>query len=102
LARPTGVSQFAPDRLVLERMPARGSESRDSPRVAFAGHVNETPWDRFHAAYFSGYALWTYLTHPFLYAYPGFLVAEEIPHGRRNGENLAPVESDFSGQRRQP
>jgi hypothetical protein len=77
--------QFTPDRLVLETDAGEVIESRDGPRAAFAGHVNETPWDRFHAAYFSGYALWTYLTQPFLYAYPGF-VTEEIAPWEENGE----------------
>jgi hypothetical protein len=54
-------------------------EVRDNPRDAFAGHVGETPWDALHAAYFDGYALWTYLTQPFLYTYPGFETAEIEP-----------------------
>jgi hypothetical protein len=54
-------------------------EVRDNPRGAFAGHTNETPWDRLHAAYFDGYALWTYLTQPLLYTHPGFAVEEVEP-----------------------
>jgi hypothetical protein len=77
--------QFTPDRLVLETDTGKMIESRDGPRAAFAGHANETPWDRFHAAYFCGYALWTYLTQPFLYAYPGFVTEEIAPWGE-NGE----------------
>ena len=77
--------QLTQDRLVLETDTGELIESRDRPRDAFAGHVNETPWDRFHAAYFSGYALWTYLTQPFLYTYPGF-VTEEISPWEENGE----------------
>jgi len=38
-----------------------------------------TPWDPLHRAYFNGYALWTYLTTPFLFAEPGFRVAEIAP-----------------------
>src|SRR6202041_539269 len=45
----------------------------------FAAHTQETPWDTLHAAYFNGYALWTYLTQPFLYAYPGFKTMELEP-----------------------
>jgi hypothetical protein len=70
---------FTPDRLVLETDTGEMIESRDSPRIAFAGHTNETPWDQFHAAYFDAYALWTYLTQPFLYTYPGFTVDEVDP-----------------------
>jgi hypothetical protein len=32
-----------------------------------------------HAAYFDGCALWTHLTQPFLYRYPGFLVTQIEP-----------------------
>ena len=71
--------RFTPDRLVLETDAGEVIEVRDNPRGAFAGHTNETPWDRLHAAYFDGYALWTYLTQPFLYTYPGFAVEEIEP-----------------------
>src|SRR3984893_11462913 len=77
--------RFTPGSLVLETDAGEVIESRDSPRTSFAGHVNETPWDLLHAAYFSGYALWTYLTQPFLYAYPGF-VTDEIEPWEENGE----------------
>ena len=77
--------RFTPDRLVLETDAGEVIESRDNPRSAFAGHVVETPWDPLHAAYFNGYALWTYLTQPFLYTYPGF-VTEEIEPWAENGE----------------
>jgi hypothetical protein len=76
---------FTPDRLVLESNTGAVVESRDSPRAAFAGHTNETPWDLLHAAYFNGYALWTYLTQPFLYTYPGF-ITDEIEPWEENGE----------------
>ena len=36
----------------------------------------DTPWDPLDRAYFNGYALWTYLTTPFLLAMPGFGVTE--------------------------
>jgi hypothetical protein len=54
-------------------------EIRDNPRAAFADHTDQTPWDQLHAAHFDGYALWTYLTQPFLYRYPGFLATEIEP-----------------------
>jgi hypothetical protein len=88
--------QFAPDRLVLETEAGEVIESRDRPRDSFAGHVNETPWDRLHAAYFTGYALWTYLTQPFLYAYPGF-VTDEIEPWRENGETWRRLKVIFPG-----
>jgi hypothetical protein len=52
---------------------------RSNPRSSFAGHEITTPWDSLHRAYFNGYALWTYLTTPFLLAVPGAEVAEVEP-----------------------
>jgi hypothetical protein len=46
---------------------------------AMKGLVQDTPWDPLHRAYFNGYALWTYLTTPFLMAMPGFEVTEIAP-----------------------
>ena len=77
--------RFMPDLLILEGEEGEVIDVRNDPRSAFAGHVTETPWDRFHAAYFHGYALWTYLTQPFLYTYPGFAV-EEIEPWEEHGE----------------
>src|SRR5260370_32943888 len=77
--------RFMPDLLILQGEEGEVIDVRNDPRSAFAGHVTETPWDRFHAAYFSGYALWTYLTQPFLYTYPGFAV-DEIEPWEEDGE----------------
>ncbi len=78
-------SVFTPARLTVETADGQVVEERDNPEAAFAGQVRETPWDRLHAAYFASEALWTYLTSPFLYTYPGF-VTEEIEPWEENGE----------------
>lgn len=54
-------------------------EQRANPRESFNGHSLNTPWDDIQVAYFQGEALWTYLTTPFLYTYPGFVVTEMEP-----------------------
>ncbi|RDS80952.1 hypothetical protein [Dyella psychrodurans] len=77
--------QFTPHRLTLETDAGELLQVRDAPRDAFAGHTNETPWDVFHAAYFDAYALWTYLTQPFLYTYPD-VQTEEIEPWFEEGE----------------
>jgi hypothetical protein len=59
-------------------------EPRDA-EAAFAGQTLETPWDKFHVAYFASEALWTYLTSPFLYTYPGF-ESEKIEPWQENGK----------------
>lgn len=60
-------------------------EQRESPRLAFEGHTLATRWDAQHLIYFSGYAMWTYLTTPFLFGLPGFQ-AEEIAPWDEDGE----------------
>ena len=54
-------------------------DTRISPRAAFAGLSADSKWDKLHAGYFCSYALWGYLTTPFLYTYPGFEVREIEP-----------------------
>ncbi|AYL94336.1 hypothetical protein [Mucilaginibacter celer] len=57
----------------------------ENPIMCFEGHLRDTPWEDVHVAYFSGEALWTYLTTPFLYTYPGFETVEIEPW-EENGE----------------
>ena len=71
---------FTRDRVWIERRDGWSVEERSDPRAAFAGHVRETPWDRLHLTYFLGYALWNYLTAPFLFAWQGFNYQELDPH----------------------
>ncbi len=44
--------------------------------------TRDTPWDDFDVAYFSSEALWTYLTVPFLYTYPGVKM-KSFPLGKK-------------------
>ncbi|MGB3549785.1 MAG: hypothetical protein WA993_03775 [Candidatus Binatus sp.] len=70
---------FDPDRVAVETETGDPLFQRVNPRASFEGHSFETPWDELHATYFCSYALWTYLTIPFLYTYPGFLLEELSP-----------------------
>jgi hypothetical protein len=72
-------TDFTPDRIAIEKLDGRVVAERLDPRASFDGHEMRTPWDPLHRAYFNGYALWTYLTTPFLLAMPGFEVAEIEP-----------------------
>jgi hypothetical protein len=47
--------------------------------VSFDGHEFATPWDPLQRAYFNGYALWSYLTTPFLLTLEGVSVHEIAP-----------------------
>ncbi|WP_137806023.1 hypothetical protein [Pseudomonas sp. G(2018)] len=70
---------FRADYIAIETTQGEIVRERSNPREAFAGHVMDTPWDPLHRAYFSGYAMWTYLTTPFFMAMPGFSVSEITP-----------------------
>jgi hypothetical protein len=79
-------TDFTAGRVSIDKLDGRTVIERAEPRKSFAGHVLETPWDPVDRAYFNGYALWTYLTTPFLLAMPGFTVAEIEPY--REGDEL--------------
>jgi hypothetical protein len=87
-------SLFVPGRLVLETLDGAVLEERLHPEQAYAGQTLETPWDKFHVAYFASEALWTYLTSPFLYTYPGF-ECEEIEPWHENGEEWRRLKVTF-------
>jgi len=81
---PNQHSVFTPQRLTVETNQGAVVQERANPRAAFAGHTRETPWDDLDQLYFSGYAMWTYLTVPFCFTWPGFEVAEIEPWQEEN------------------
>jgi hypothetical protein len=83
---PNQRTSFTPDRIAIEKLDGRIVAERRDPRTRFDGHVLITPWDPLDRAYFNGYALWTYLTTPFLLTMPGFAVEEIEPW--REGDEL--------------
>ena len=85
---------FTPHQVSVEDEQGNLIAKRDDPRHAFEGQSIETPWDDLHVAYFDSYALWTYLTIPFLYTYPGF-VTEELPLWEEDGEQWRPLRAIF-------
>ena len=72
-------TMFTPDRIAIEKLDGALVKERRAPRDSFAGHHMHTPWDPLHRAYFNGYALWTYLTTPFLLAMDGVRIEETEP-----------------------
>ena len=78
-------TSFEPHRVAIETTDGRVVEERLAPRDSFAGHGLDTPWDRLQLAYFAGYAMWTYLTTPFLFTMDG-VETEELGPWRENGE----------------
>ncbi|MFD4503714.1 hypothetical protein [Streptomyces sp. NPDC058457] len=83
---------FTPGRVAVERQDGEVVAERSAPRDAFAGHGPNTPWDRLHALYFAGYALWNYLTAPYLLTRPGVVVEELEPW--RDGDGDGDADAD--------
>jgi hypothetical protein len=83
--KPNQRTAFTPKRIAIETTDGELVAERLDPRQSFRGHEMTTPWDPLHRAYFNGYALWTYLTTPFLLAMPGVEV-QEIEPWSENGE----------------
>lgn len=69
-------------------------EQREAPRTAFEGHNLTTPWDAQHLIYFTGYAMWTYLTTPFLFKLPG-VKSEEVEPWVEDGETWRRLQVTF-------
>ena len=85
---------FTPNQVSLDSESGKTLDTRNDPRSAFKGHSAYSKWDKLHAGYFSGYALWGYLTTPFLYTYPGFDAQERDPW-YENGERWRVLEVTF-------
>ncbi len=67
-------SDYTPSRVAIRHTDGRVIESMEDPRASFAGHTLETPWNALQLAYFTGYAMWTYLAEPVNLTLPGVVV----------------------------
>jgi hypothetical protein len=89
-------TSFTPDRVALETTSGQLVAERPDPRAAFHGHVQDTPWDSLHLAYFAGYAISNYMTAPFSFAEPGY-VSEELEPWREEGQTWRRLKVTFPG-----
>ena len=87
-------TSFTPDRIAIEKLDGRVVSERLDPRESFDGHEFATPWDPLHRAYFNGYAMWTYLTTPFLLTLDGVSV-REIAAVEDDGQTWAGLQAQF-------
>jgi hypothetical protein len=87
-------TSFTPDRIAIESSEGDTLRERVNPRESFKGHTLETPWDDLQLAYFAGYAMWTYLNTPFLFALPG-VRTKEIDSWEENGEVWRSLRATF-------
>ncbi|MDH6115564.1 hypothetical protein P3T36_007686 [Kitasatospora sp. MAP12-15] len=77
--RPQLRGVFTPDHVEILGPNGAVVAARSTPRDAFAGLGEGDPWDELHVLYFAGYALWNYLTAPYLLTRPGVHVTELEP-----------------------
>jgi hypothetical protein len=87
-------SDFAPDRIAILKGDGVVIAERDNPRASFAAHVKLTRWDPLQLVYFDGYALWTYLSTPFLLAREEVEVVEIDPW-TQGGETWRVLRAQF-------
>ena len=85
---------FTPNQVSLQSESGRTLDTCNNPRSRFSGHSAGSKWDKLHAGYFSSYALWGYLTNPFLFTYPGF-EAHEIEPWHEDGERWRVLQVTF-------
>ncbi len=71
--------QFEADRVWIESERGEVLSERRHPRAAFARVRQRLWWDHLDVLYFIGYALWNYMSVPFLFVEPGFDVEEIEP-----------------------
>jgi hypothetical protein len=87
-------TDFTAKRVAIEKTDGTVVSERLDPAAHAEGKEVYAPWDALDRAYFNGYAMWTYLTTPFLLALPGFEVSEIEPW-RENGETWRGLRATF-------
>lgn len=77
---------WTPDQVSLVDADGRILAQRRQPRASFSRLDRQVRWDRLDLLYFAGYALWNYLSFPFILAQPGVeLLAGEPATATRPG-----------------
>ena len=61
---------------------------RHDPRAQFARLPKQLRWDKLDILYFAGYALWNYLSFPFILDLAGVSVTEQAPLNERSSHRL--------------
>jgi hypothetical protein len=79
-------SLFKPSRVAIEKMDGEIIAERNSPRESFVGHDLDTKWDPLDRTYFGSYAMWNYLSTPFMFTMPG-VRTEEASRFEQDGES---------------
>ena len=75
--RPGWRGIWTPDRVQLLDEQGCQRDARERPRAQFSRWSRQLRWDKLDILYFAGYALWNYLSFPFLLVHPGVSVKAE-------------------------
>ncbi|RDC54691.1 hypothetical protein DU508_20965 [Pedobacter chinensis] len=76
---PNQKTNFNAKRIAIETLEGEVLFERTGNASEIHQHMTNGNWDALDRAYFNGYALWTYLTSPFLLLMDGFEVTEINP-----------------------
>jgi hypothetical protein len=85
---------YTPGRVAIEDPTGKVVLERHSPREAYQGQELTSAWDELHALYFGGYAMWNYLTTPYLLAHPD-VRTEELAPWQPDGEQWRRLRAVF-------
>jgi hypothetical protein len=77
---------FSGDAVRIENENGDAVQERHRARSAFKDWRHKIWWDNLDAIHFAGYALWNYLTTPFLLCQPGIQL-QELPPWQENNES---------------
>lgn len=91
---PDHLARYTPDHVDIVDTTGTVLAARNEPRRAFDGHAPGELWHGVQAAYFAGYAFWTYLTLPFLLSWEGVRTVEIGPW-QENGETWRRLRVEF-------
>jgi hypothetical protein len=69
----------APELVTLKTAAGETVESRLNPRSSYGGYNRTSSWDAIQVGYFLSYAMWNYLSTPYLFTQPGVETAEIEP-----------------------
>lgn len=90
---PGTVGHFRPERMWKTDGKNGVIDELTAPRTTFDGQLKST-WSDLQLLYFNSYALWNYLSTPFLLSHPGFELEELPPHAEAN-ESWRPLRAIF-------
>ena len=85
---------FSADNVCIETQNGETVQERREARSAFNGWRHKIWWDHLDALHFAGYALWNYLTTPFLLCRPEFQL-QELPPWQENNESWQRLQATF-------